>query len=113
MPILLIDHQPTVEDLLKLTEYFLGYIKLVADIDQKILYGGSEFHADMEKILLDTGSLQNNIWGGGVNLKTKIIDCRAVANIRGGINPSLEILDPVNRQKFLSIVKQYFPDCHE
>lgn len=113
MSILLINHPPTSEDISKLTEFFPNYIKLVADIDQGTLYGGSEFHADIEKILLDNGSFQNNIWGGGVNLKTNAIDCRAVANIRGGINSSLEILDPVNRQKFLSIVKQYFPDCHE
>lgn len=113
MSIVLINHQPTPEDLSKLTEFFPDYIKLVADIGQKILYGGAEFHADIEKFLLNNGSLQNNIWGGGVNLKTQTIDCRAVANIRVGINPSLEILDPTNRQKFLSIVKQYFPDCHE
>ena len=113
MSILLIIHPPTPDELEDLTQEFPAYIKLVADIQKEILYGGGEFHADMEKLLLSQGSSQNDIWGGGLDLKTKIIDCRAVANIRAGINPSLEILNPDNRQKFISIVKKYFPNCHE
>lgn len=110
MAILKINYPPTTDELEKLTEEFGEYIKLVADIDKEILYGGSRLHADIEKILIDSGSLQKNVWGGGVGLKTKLIDCRAVANIRPDINRSIEILDPIIRRKFINIVKKYFID---
>lgn len=110
MAILKIDHQPTTSELRKLTEEFDGYIKLVADIDKEILYGGSRLHADIEKIFIDSGSLQENVWGGGVDLNYKIIECSAVANIRPELNPSTEILDKDIRQKFIEIIKKYFPE---
>lgn len=110
MAILKIDHFPTSLELEQLKEEFGEYIKLVADIDKEILYGGSRLHADIEKILIDSGSLQKNIWGGGIDLTSKIIECSAVANIRPDSNPSTEILDPTNREKFINIVKKYFPE---
>ena len=110
MAILKIDNFPTEEEIQELSEEFGGYIKLVADVDQEILYGGSRLHADIEKILIDSGSLQKNIWGGGIDLKFKTIECSAVANIRPESNPSTEILDPIVREKFIKIVKKYFPE---
>lgn len=110
MAILRIDNSPTSEELEKLKEEFGEYIKLVADIDKEILYGGSRLHADIEKILIDSGSLQKNVWGGGIDLVSKIIECSAVANIRPESNPSTEILDPIIREKFINIVKKYFPE---
>ncbi|MFA5827989.1 MAG: DUF5674 family protein [Candidatus Shapirobacteria bacterium] len=110
MSIQKIDHTFSESDLSELTTFFPDYVKLVADIDKNILYGGSEFHADIEKILLDQGSIQASLWGGGVHTKTKKIDCLAIINIRPGINPDPNILDSKIRDKFLKIVKLYFPD---
>ncbi len=110
MAILKINNFPTSEELEKLKEEFGEYIKLVADVENEVLYGGSRLHADIEKILIEQGSLQKNIWGGGIDLNFKTIECSAVANIRPEINPSPEILDPVIREKFISIVKKYFPE---
>jgi len=39
------------------------YIKMAVDIEQGILAGGSELHADCEAVLLDDGSRQESIWG--------------------------------------------------
>lgn len=110
MSIIKIDHHPTEDEFKKLSEEFGDYIKLVADIENEILYGGSRLHADIEKILIDNCSLQKDVWGGGISLKTKFIDCRAVANIRPGQNRSIEILDQNIRNKFVKIVKKYFPE---
>lgn len=110
MAILKIDHLPTEDEFKKLIEEFGEYIKLVADIDKEILYGGSRLHADIEKILMNSGSLQKNIWGGGIDLKFKVIECSAVANIRPDSNPSTEILDTTIREKFIKIIKKYFPE---
>lgn len=110
MSILKIDHVFEESELSGLTTFFPDYIKLVADLDKNILYGGSEFHADIEKILLDQGSIQASLWGGGVHTKTKKIDCLAIINIRPGKNPDPNILDSKTRDRFLEIVKSYFPD---
>ena len=41
-------------------------VKGVVDIDQRIIAVGGELHADEERVLLDAGSQQENLWG--VNL---------------------------------------------
>lgn len=112
MSIQKIDHTLSDDELSKLLEYFPDYIKLVADLQNKILYGGSEFHADSADILINQGSVQQFVWGGGVDLKSKLIDCRAVYNIRPE-NRSLEILDHSLRNQFINLVKNFFPEFNE
>lgn len=90
---------------------FGEYIKLTTDIDQEIIVVGCRLHADGEKLLLEKGSKQNNIWGGGIDLKNKIIDTAAVLNYRPNLeNNSLEILDPIQREKFIKIIKNFFDE---
>ena len=100
MSVIQIKNIPIPSEISQLTQEYPSYIKLVADIKNNILYGGSRLHADIEKILLDQGSFQ--------------IECTAVANIRSSMgNSSMEILDPQIRQQFIKIVKQYFPNYNE
>jgi len=114
MSIIQISKIPNSEEISQLTQEYPSYIKLVADIKKNILYGGSRLHADIEKILINQGSSQKDIWGGGIDLKIKKIECTAVANIRPSLgNSSMEILDPQIRKKFIKIVKKYFPNYDE
>jgi hypothetical protein len=112
MSILKIDHYPTPEEIEILTQEYPQYIKLSADIEQQILYGGSRLHYDCEQLLISQhNSKSENIWSGGVNLVTKKIEFTAVANIKPSINnSSLEILDPKNRANFKKIIQKFFPD---
>lgn len=83
-----------------------SYLKITADLEKEQLVIGCELG---EKILLQNGSGQDNIWGGGINLETKEIDTTAVLNIRPGLdNSGMEILDPERREKFVRIVKNIF-----
>jgi len=85
------------------------YVKVTVDLEKKILIVGCQLHADGEKILLKSGSHQDNIWGGGINLKTKEIDATAVLNLRPKLqNTSLDILDPTRRKQLINIVKKLF-----
>lgn len=87
------------------------YVKLTADLVKEQLVLGIELHADGEKILLENGSQQDNIWGGGMNLKDKLIDTTAILNLRPRLNnDSMEILDPEKREKYIKIVKKLFDD---
>lgn len=104
-----IDRSLAKEEILRLQKDYGDYIKLTADIGEEWLIIGGELHADGEKILLEKGGRQDDIWGGGINLENKQIDTTAVLNIRPRLNnDNLEILDSARREKFIKIVKKYF-----
>jgi len=96
----------TPENLTRAREEYSNYIKITADITQGIVALGGEYHADAEKLLLEQGSQQENIWGGGIDLTSKIFAVNAMINIRPDQNNSTDILDPNIRQRFLTIVQQ-------
>lgn len=99
----------TINQIKDLKNKFGDYFKLTIDIEEGTIIAGCELHADGEKILLEQGSKQKNIWGGGVDLVNKEIDTTAVLNYRPNLNnKSMEILNPVIRDKFINIVKNIF-----
>ena len=97
------------EEIQKLAEEFETYIKTVIDIDREICSSGANRHFENEKILLDEGSLQSSLWGGGIDLKTLAIDNNSMINIRPNDgNNSNEIQDPKSREKFEDLMKFFF-----
>ena len=103
----------TSDEVNKLKEQFGVYIKTVIDLDQKICSAGCDRHYESEKILLDSGSKQNDLWGGGVDLETKIIDFNSMINIRPAQNNSSnEIQDLSLRQRYEQLTKFFFPSIY-
>lgn len=99
----------TKEEIKKLRELFDVYIKTVIDIKKNICSAGCDRHFDSEKILLDQGSRQEDLWGGGIDLETKIIDCNSMINIRPQQgNTSNEIQNTISRQVFEKLMKKFF-----
>ncbi len=97
------------QEIIVLKKEYGDYAKITADIDGGCLVIGCPLHADGEKILLAKGARQESIWGGGLNFVSKEIDCSAVLNLRPGQdNPSMEILAPDRRDKFINTVKNIF-----
>jgi len=92
----------------KMAQDFDGYIKLVVDVEREILAGGEKRRFEGEqKLLQQEGSKQENLWGGGLDLETKGIDCDSIINLRPNQgNSSREILSPEIRKKFVKIVKK-------
>ena len=80
--ILIITKKATTEELKKMAEDFDGYIKIVVDTKKEILAGGGKKHVDLEQLLLENGSLQENLWGGGLDLENREIDYNSMINIR-------------------------------
>ncbi len=81
-------------------------IKLAVDIEQEILAGGGELHADCEQVLLENGSLQENVWGADWYPEVRRVGFESLINIRPRQqNRSMEIKDPVLREKIEIIVK--------
>ena len=71
----------TREEITQLKEVFEIYIKTVIDVEKKICSAGMDRHYEGEQILLNQGSAQSNIWGGGIDLETKTIDFNSFINI--------------------------------
>ena len=103
---LIIREKAVDKELREISGHFKGYIKVVVDIERAILAAGGDRHADDEKILLENGSKQKNLWGGGLDLETKEIDYNSIINLRPRQNnPSRDILSLEIRKKFDKIVK--------
>lgn len=106
--ILILKKKVTREEINKVAEDFGGiYIKVVVDIDREILAAGGERHYDAEQMLLENGSRQEDLWGGGVDVKTCEIDYNSMINLRPKQdNSSRDILSSKIRQKFDKIVRK-------
>lgn len=89
-------------------DYFGEYIKIVVDVETGEMVMGGEWHADGEKVLLENGSKQINLWGGGLRLANKQIDFNSLINTRPGFNNSQEILDSQIRERFEKLVRIKF-----
>lgn len=99
------------EEIRKLKEQFDVYIKTVIDIRKKICSAGCNRHFESEKILLDGGSKQSDIWGGGIDLDAKIIDFKSFINIRpSNNNRSNEIQDKETIKEFEKLTKYFFKE---
>lgn len=93
----------------KLKELFDPYIKTVIDIRTKMCSAGCDRHFESEQILLKGGSRQTDIWGGGIDLATRIIDCNSFINIRPNDgNTSNEIMDVKIRKKYKKLSEYFF-----
>ncbi|OGD56188.1 hypothetical protein A3I57_03245 [Candidatus Beckwithbacteria bacterium RIFCSPLOWO2_02_FULL_47_23] len=108
MSAVLIRDKITTTDLVKAKEDYGDYIKVVVNVETKAMAIGGQWHADGEKLLLDEGSQQSNLWGGGIKLTTKTIDYTALINIRAQVNPSHVIMDAKIRAVFDQIIKDKF-----
>jgi hypothetical protein len=99
------------EEIEKLKEKFEVYIKTVIDIKREICSAGCDRHFESEQILLKKGSKQTDLWGGGVDLETKLIDCNSFINIRpNDKNTSNEIQDQEIRKKFENLTRHFFKE---
>ncbi|MDP2906168.1 MAG: DUF5674 family protein [Candidatus Omnitrophota bacterium] len=103
--LLIIREKASEEILKKVAEDLKGYIKVVVDIRRKILSAGGKMHVDGERMLLEDGSKQSDIWGGGLDIDTKEVDFDSVINLRPGQNnPSREVLDSAIRKQMEALI---------
>ena len=104
--LLIIREKANEENLAKVAEDHKGYIKVVVDIQRRILSAGGKMHVDGEKALLEDGSEQGNLWGGGVDLESGEIDFDSVINLRPAQNnSSREVLDQGVRKEMEAVIR--------
>jgi len=86
---------------------FGDMVKVVVDIDQKIMAINGELHADEEAVLLEQGSKQQDLWG--INLYPELysekdwLEFDSMINLRpSGGNNSREVENP----KIQAVIRQ-------
>ncbi|KXK11110.1 MAG: hypothetical protein UZ22_OP11002000494 [Microgenomates bacterium OLB23] len=95
----------------QLKEQFEVYIKTVIDIEKKICSAGMDRHFEGERILLEQGSHQSDIWGGGIDLETKEIDYNSFVNIRPQDNNTKnEIQSEEIKKKYKELTEYFFKE---
>lgn len=105
--VLIITKKATEEEIKKMSYEYGNYIKVVVDIKKGILAGGAAMHYDEERTLLEHGSRQENLWGGGIDFDTDIIDYNSMINIRPNQNNlSRDIQSQEIRDKFKAITEK-------
>jgi hypothetical protein len=108
MAVVVIEEIVTPEQLVLVQEEYGEYVKVVVDIEREILAAGGEWHADAERVLLEYGSRQEHLWGGGVNLVNKKIEFNSLINMRPGLSSSQEVLDQTIRNKMEMVMRRLF-----
>jgi hypothetical protein len=108
--ILLVRTKIDAETRKKIAEDLKGYIKIVVDVQRKILAAGGEKHVDGERLLLEDGSRQEDLWGAGLDLETGEMDFDSLINLRPTQNRSREILDEEIRKKAASLIESLLKD---
>jgi hypothetical protein len=97
------------EQIEEITKIYPKYTKIVVDIDKKVLAAGGEYHIDCEQILINNGSLQNNLWGGGYSFENKKVDFMGLTNYKPYFNHfSYEISLPEIREEVEKIIRKVF-----
>ncbi len=105
--IIILTKKATAGQLKKMGYEYGNYIKVVVDIEKKILAGGAAMHYDEEKLLLEYGCKQENLWGGGIDLETGEITYDSMINIRPNQgNNKREIESEEIRNKLKRIVEE-------
>jgi hypothetical protein len=92
----------------KHNNFFKTTVKAVVDVRKKVIVLDAELHADLESLLLEKGSKQQDLWG--INLypskkKDDFIEYLSFINIRPHQdNPAMEVQDPKIKKMIQEIV---------
>lgn len=93
---------------------FGDMIKCVADVRLDLLALDADLHADLERLLLENGSNQADLWGFNLWVDEDgddFIEYDSLINIRAWQNnPSRDVLDADKRDAIKRIVSQYIVD---
>jgi len=108
MAVVIIEDKVTPEQLVLVQEEYGEYVKVVVDIERNILAAGGEWHADAEKVLLEQGSQQEDLWGGGVNLAKRKVDFVSLINMRPVLSNSQEVMNQEIRDKMEIVMRRVF-----
>lgn len=103
-----VSNEINIKELQEMSEEMFGnLVKAVVDIEKEIMVINAELHSDEEKVLIENGSRQQNLWG--INIypdlpKKDQIEFDSMINLRPKQNNrSRSVDDPKIRKKIVQI----------
>lgn len=107
MNVILVKSKATASQMADMLSALDNYIKVAVDIRLGILAGGGVMHADCEKVLLDAGSKQTDIWGADWYPEEKRVEFGSLINIRPRQNNrAMQIQDVKIRQEVEQVIRK-------
>ena len=102
----------SISELKELAQNTFGdMIKCVADVRLGLLAVDADLHADLERLLLEVGSAQEDLWGFNLWVEEEgedFIEFDSLINIRAWQgNPTRDVVDPEVRDTIKSIVNTF------
>lgn len=111
MEIKIVQDKISISELQEFAEKTFGnLVKAVVDIEKKIMAMGGEMHTDEEKILLESGSLQNNLWGINIypsKSRDNWIEFDSMINLRPSFNNFSRGIDNPEIQKIIKEIVEF------
>ncbi len=103
------------EELKRIAENTFGdMVKCVADVRMNLLAIDADLHADLERLLLDNGSAQEDLWGFNLWVEEEgedFVEFDSLINIRAWQgNPSRDVLNLEVREAIKSIVAKFITE---
>lgn len=93
---------------------FGDMLKCVADVKHRRLALDAELHADLERLLLENGSVEEDLWGFNLYPEEEgedFIEYDSLINIRSWQNnPTRGVSDPDLRKSIKQIVEQFITE---
>lgn len=108
----ILDKQISISQLTSIaTEVYGDMVKAVADVSKNLLAIDAELHSDLEEILLENGSKQEDLWGFNIYPEMEgedFIEFDSLINIRPRQNNrSRDVEDGEIRRKIIDIVNNH------
>ena len=99
-------HLATPQQVTEMLAVHERFIKVAVDVQQGVLAGGGEFHADCEAALVEAGSDRTDIWGADWVPGAKEVRFGALINIRPHVNRSMDIQEPALRTSVEQVIRK-------
>jgi len=94
-------------------KYYDEMVKAVVDIERELIAVNGHMHADLEEMLLDDESRQQDLWGINLHPDGEEIEFDSLINIRPGQNNrSRGIENPEVAQKVVEVTKKWIIHSH-
>jgi len=107
----IVDKKITIAELKEMAEKMFGdFVKSVVDVEKEIIAVDASLHADEEKLLIEEGSKQKNLWG--VNLypnskESDWIEFDSMINLRPSFGNKTRGVDDINiQEKIIRIINK-------
>lgn len=108
----ILDKQISTEELASIAEKLFGdMVKAVADVRKNTLAIDAELHSDLERLLLENGSDQEDLWGFNIYPEVDgddFVEFDSLINIRPRQNNRSRYVESVEiREKVMAVVDKF------